>query len=212
MDPTLEAALKDSEIDLVIAKAVAHAECRLRAGRWRGQSASVSSTKALAGGGYTATDFADEAMGQLITGQRSYKVGLNLLDNLKRTINSLIWNHRRRVENSTLFDPGEVSEPDEDPVLQSPDPLAKPDDQALDAERKKHREELYAKLKDHFKDESDLIEILTAMELETTKSGAIADLLGWPVEKVYEAKRKLQKRTKELFGVQNYEELEHKLI
>jgi len=211
MNVDLKAALAAPERLLHLARALEFAELEIRRYIWRGQKSPVAQGKAVNADGRTAEDFVNIALKRMVDGVRQYKPEFDLFQNLKTTIRSLVWSHKKASDRTPLVDQPGGSEID--PMLFVSDPDAPSAHEVLiGEEREAMVQGWFAKLKDSLKDKPDLLTVAEALHEEITDCSQIAILCDCDVDKVYELKRSLKKHTIKLFGAQTIAELERKTM
>ena len=214
MNEQLAEALKDSEgANRAFLNAVIYADQVMRRYPWRGQKVAVSRSKALIADGKTAEDFVSDTFEKLTSGDRAYREDKSLLDNLKSAVESLISSHRKPSKRKNLVD--------YPPVLDEEgrefDPIVRAMDLSTSAEAREEQwsleqqQKCFDSIKTSLDGDPDLQKILEGI-VEGFSPAEIAELNEWKVEKVYELNRKLKKHVHAQFAVQNYEELERKIV
>lgn len=215
INSALKTALSAPGVDAILLRAVEYADWEMRRYSWRGQHANVGLKSALIANGWTAEDFVTEALKRLWGGPRTYREDLDLLSNLKSVVQSLISSHKKASDRRPLVDHAPEVDRDGkeiDPIERAPDTSLKHDHPVVSQEIVRAQDSWHDMLRRSLDGDSDLLNVLEAIANDITKSGEIAELYGWPVEKVYELKRKLKKHAMTIFGVQSYGELEHKTM
>jgi len=214
MNGHLAEALKDSEkANRAFLNAAIYADQVMRRYPWRGQKISISPSKALIADGKTAEDFVSDAIEKLTNGERSYREDRSLLDNLKSAVESLISSHRKPSKRKNLVDhPPLVDDEGEelDPIEQAVD-LATTEKAREEQWSLEEQQKCFENIKASLDGDPDLQKILEGLAEEFSPA-EIAELNDWRVEKVYELNRKLKKHVHAQFDVQNYKELERKIV
>jgi len=215
LNSALKEALSAPGVDAVLLRAVEYADWEMRRYSWRGQHSPVGLKSALVANGWTADEFVAEALKRLWDGPRTYREDRDLLSNLKSVVQSLISSHKKASDRKPLLDHAETLDSDGeelDPIQTAPDQSATHGDVVVSKEILTAQEACHRNLRSSLDGDADLLNVLDAIDNDITKSAEIAELYNWPVEKVYELKRKLKNHAIAIFGVQSYKELEHKTV
>src|SRR5262249_12609084 len=119
---------------------------------------------------------------------------LSLEKNVQRTIESSIWDWKKKADKQPLRDRKkvEVVEGAEfDPFLTAVDEASEKTSEAEKSERLKHQQVLITDCKAAIKDDEELSALFDAYENEFFKPAEVEELTGIPASRVYELKRKL---------------------
>jgi len=215
LNSALKAALSAPGVNAILLRAVEYADWEMRRYSWRGQRAPVGLKSALMANGWTADDFVSEALTRLCDGPRTYREDRDLLNNLKSVVQSLIHAHKKASDRKPLLDHAERADgsgQEADPIDTAPDKSHKYGGAVVSSEIQTAQEACHRNLRSSLDGDADMLNVLDAIDNDITKSADIADLYNWPVEKVYELKRKLKNHAIDIFGVQTYQELEQKTV
>lgn len=215
MHPDLKAALEAPNRKLQLARALEYAELEIRKYIWRGQKSPVSlSDKAVMGDSATAEDFVAEALKRMVHGKRKYEPNVDLFQNLKSIIRSLVNAHKKTSDRNPLVDRGGASDEEEfDPTLLISDLDSTPAHEVLDGkERRAAAKGWREDLRNSLKDKPELLALEDAMFNEYTDCAEIATLCDCTVERIYVLNRALKKHTIAFFGVQTTTELARKTM
>ena len=104
MKQTLAESLKSSDLVRLIPRLEYYASGLLMKMLWRGHRLGTGSKGQLLAAGKSADDFVGDAFEALLEGRRVYDSELDLEKNLKRTIESLIWNWKKKSDRQPLLD------------------------------------------------------------------------------------------------------------
>ena len=180
MKQTLAESLKSSDLVRLIPRLEYYASGLLMKMLWRGHRLGTGSKGQLLA---------------LLEGRRVYDSELDLEKNLKRTIESLIWNWKKKSDRQPLLD--HMSNLSDDGL--EFDPIEAASDQStmeISAVELKERREsqklLLIDFKASIKGDAELTELFDACENGFTKPADIEELTGIPANRIYELKRKLQ--------------------
>lgn len=215
MDPALKAALDRPDIEQVLARAVAHADFRIRRYIWRGFRPTTSAKKnCVCAGDRSADDFVAEALGKLLEGVRAYDPSRDLLENLNSATDSLIWSYKNTSDRSPVADyaisKGEDGRPI-DPITTSKEVGPGTDDSLIFEEIRADQSRAYDNLRASFDGNRDMQAYLDAMREGFFNPRDIADVTHLTAEQVSELRRSAKNHAKLLFGVQNFTELKRKI-
>ena len=195
MKQTLAESLKSSDLVRLIPRLEYYASGLLMKMLWRGHRLGTGSKGQLLAAGKSADDFVGDAFEALLEGRRVYDSELDLEKNLKRTIESLIWNWKKKSDRQPLLD--HMSNLSDDGL--EFDPIEAASDQStmeISAVELKERREsqklLLIDFKASIKGDAELTELFDACENGFTKPADIEELTGIPANRIYELKRKLQ--------------------
>jgi len=215
MDEALQAALAQPDLDKVLLQAVAHADATIRKYIWRGFRPKFSANNEVMVGDMTAQDFSMTALERLLHGVRTYDSGRSLLDNLNSTTDSLIWSAKKSSDRTGIVD--YVEETDEEGHVSNPITEARSDEfTAAEILAQKEiiedQRRCFQTLRASFDGDSDMQSYLDALSVNFHKPADIADLTEMPIERVYELRRKLKNYVAAFYGVQNFAELQRRLL
>jgi hypothetical protein len=216
MDPALNTALGQPDVEDVLLAAVDHADTRIRKFVWRGFKPKASkATSELLAGEMSAKDFVIEALRRLCDGTRNYNQNRSLLENLNSITDSLIWSEKKSSDRTGLKDfsqrPGE---PEElvNPILAAACPKDSPDGAMVNEEIIESQRKSFQMVRASFDGDKPTQDYLDALEQDFHDIDEISELTGIPVDKIYEIRRKLRTHAPCLFGVPDYKELKRKII
>lgn len=194
MTKTLEESLKSADLARLIPSLEYYASGLLMKMIWRGHRLGTGSKGQLLAAGKSADDFVSDAFEALLGGRRAYDSELDLEKNLKRTIESLIWNWKKKSDRRPLLDHQSSFSEDGlefDPIQAASDSRTK-DVSAVELnERHENQERLLTDFKASVKDDAELTELFDACESGFTKPADIEELTGIPANRIYELKRKI---------------------
>ena len=170
-----------------------YADKVLRRYFWRGFRMKVGKDGQLLANGKSADDFVEEAIDALLHGPRNYRFDLTLEQNLQRTIESRIWDWKKKSDRQPLLDRKKANAGDEefDPFAIAVDSKTVGLSAAEREERLKHQKILMADCKASLQGDADLLALFDAYEAGYFKPADIEDLTGIPAGRVSELKRKL---------------------
>ena len=159
---------------------------------WRRLWVRCSPTNKLCVNGKTAEDFVEEAAAKLVKGTRTYRTDLTLEENLKRTIESDIYDHRNKASSSLINDrtAAQAQEKPEDPMDDLPDE-GDPGTVAEKSEQADREKEMLTELMKSVEGDEELTLLLMAYEERKYKPAEIEAATGIRAERVSELKRKL---------------------
>ena len=197
MEQNLEAVFSTPDLENVILRTELYADTIMRRYLWRGLKASFGTNKQLLVNGKSADDFVKEAVQAFFKGKRTYRFDLDLETNLKRTIESRIWDWKKKSDNQPLIDHrGLVSEDGSefDPISNAEDPGPSGATAVELSEQHELQRTFLEEFKIHLKNDSELSELLSALEEGFTKPAEIEELTGIPAARISELKRKLESK------------------
>ncbi len=170
-----------------------YADKVLRRYFWRGFRMKVGKEGQLLANGKSADDFVMEAMDALLNGPREYDYELTLEHNLQRTIESRIWDWKKKSDRQPLLDRKKANAGEEefDPFAIAVDSKTVGLSEAEKEERLKHQKILMADCKASLKGDADLLGLFDAYEAGYFKPADVELLTGIPAGRVSELKRKL---------------------
>lgn len=195
MKQTLEEALKSSDLPRLILRLEYYASGLLMKKLWRGHRLGTGAKGQLLAAGKSADDFVSDAFEAFLNGSRTYDEELGLEMNLKRTIESLISNWKKKSDRRPLLDhKSRISEDgtEFDPIQAASDQSTLEVSAAELNERRQNQERLLTDFKASLKGDAELTELFSACENDFTKPADIEELTGIPAKRIYELKRKLQ--------------------
>jgi DNA-directed RNA polymerase specialized sigma24 family protein len=194
MKQTLEEALKSTDLPWLIPRMEYYANRLLEKKLWRGHRLGTGAKGQLLADGKSADDFVKDAFEALINGRRTYDEQLDLESNVKRTIESLIWNWKKKSDRKPLLDRKTTFEEDGtelDPIGLAADPTTTGISAVEMNELRENQNLLLADFKVSLEGDSELTELLEAYENGFTKPADIEELTGIPAKRVSELKRKI---------------------
>ena len=215
MDPALNKALSQADVDEVLLRAVSHADATMRKYIWRGFRPSRTNQTKLMVGDKTADDFVSEALKRFCDGTRKYDSSKCLLDNLNSVIDSLIWSDKKSSDRSGIIDyVDETSEKGSpsDPISTAAATDLSAGEKVVRDETLKVQRECVKMVKASFDGDKEMQDYLEALSEGYSKPADIAELTDIPIEKIYELRRKLTKYAPTFFGVENYQDLARKIL
>lgn len=211
MDPALTTALAQPDFDRVMLLSVSHADVRMRKYIWRGFRPKASPLNELMVDGKTAKDFVNEALRRLCDGTRTYNPDKGLLDNLNSVTDSLISSAKKTSDRTGIVDFQAESSEDaslSDPISTAISVEQPADTKLLTDEILTDQQKCFQMLRASFDGDNEMQEYLDALSAHYFDPAEISVLIGIPVTKIYELRRKLKKYAPRFFGVRNYKELE----
>lgn len=164
--------------------------------RWRGDFRVYhSNNRWVLANGKGADEFVLEAIEKLLTGQRTYRTDLDPETNLKRIIESDVWNWLKKSKHQPLQDHTgvDVAGEEYDPVENAVDDR-NPDNPVLEQELRQRQQQLMNGLEIFVSDDEDLALLLMAYQDQKYKTSEIAPIIGVPAARVSELKRKLSQK------------------
>lgn len=172
-----------------------YADSRIRRCAWRGVPVQATAEHSLSVEGLSASDFVQEALDRLLNNRRRYNFDVDLEQNLRGVIKSLVWNLNKSslISQVTELRPSD-SAPDDDPLDTLPGKNASPSDLALRAEAIKHQRERLDAFEQSIADDPDLLKIFGGLKQEETTPRNLEKLTGIPAARISELKRKLRRR------------------
>lgn len=170
-----------------------YADTVLRRYLWRGFRVRVGEEGQLLANGKSADDFLMEAMDALLNGPRGYDYDLTLEHNLQRTIESRIWDWKKKSDRQPLLDrkKADAGNAEFDPFAIAADSTTLGMCSAEKEERLKHQKTLIADCEASLKGDADLLALFDAYKSGFYKPAEIEELTGIPAGRVSELKRKL---------------------
>ncbi len=195
MKQTLEESLKSSDLAQMVPRLEYYASGLLMLYVWRGHRLGTGSKGQLLAAGKSADDFVSDAFEAFLNGRRTYDEELDLERNLKRTIESLISNWKKKSDRQPLLDHNAGMSEDGiafDPIQAASDPFTGDYSVAELNERRENQNHLLSDFKASLMDDEELSNLFDACENDFTKPAEIEELTGIPAKRIYELKRKLQ--------------------
>ncbi len=194
MKQTLEEAFQSSDLPRLTPRMEYYANRLLEKKLWRGHRLGTGAKGQLLADGKSADDFVKDAFEALIKGRRTYDEQLDLETNLKRTIESLIWNWKKKSDRKPLLDHKTTVGEDGtefDPIGLAADSTTTGISAAELNELRENQNRLLADFKVSLEGDPELTELLEAYENGFTKPADIEELTGIPAKRVSELKRKI---------------------
>lgn len=194
MKQTLEESLKSADLKRLIPSLEYYASGLLMKKLWRGHRLGTGSKGQLLAAGKSADDFVSDAFEALFEGRRVYDSELDLEKNLKRTIESLVWNWKKKSDRQPLLDhKSGFSDAglEFDPIQAASDPRTTKISAVELNERRENQEQLLKDFKVSLNGDPELMELFDACESGFTKPADIEELTGIPATRIYELKRKI---------------------
>lgn len=168
---------------------------------WRGRALKRKEDEIPCIDGKGPEDLLGDALTKLLSGERTYDPTQSFEVNLKRAVESLIWNHVKKVARVPIRVLEESFDGSSDPVEAVPDPTPlSPSEEDL----KKAEADWIKEVKQSLDGDKEMLDLIACLELDIYKSSEISQTIDLPVEKVYELKRSLAKHVRTLFGVPNF--------
>jgi hypothetical protein len=194
MDQRLYDLLADADWKVLTPKLENYADSVLHRYLWRGFRLGIGARGQLLAAGKSADDFVMEAIDALLNGPRKYNFELSLEKNLQRTIESTIWNWKKKADRQSLVDHEEIISDDGikfDPIETAVDPTTTKISEVQRLERSTHQKLLLDEFEASMNENQDLSNLIDAYKSGFTKPADIEQLTGIPAVRVYELKRKL---------------------
>jgi hypothetical protein len=194
MDQRLYDLLENADWTVLTPKLENYADSVLRRYLWRGFRLGFGSRGQLLAAGKSADDFVMEAINALLHGPREYNFELSLERNLQRTIESSIWNWKKRADRQSLVDHEEIISDDGikfDPIETAVDPRTTNASEVQKLERRTHQKLLLDDFEASLKEDQELSNLIEAYKSGFTKPADIEQLTAIPAARVSELKRKL---------------------
>lgn len=214
MDTSLNTALAQSNIEVILLAAVVHADNAMRRYVWRGFKPKVGPGKQLVVDGKSADDFVQEALAKLCDGTRKYDASRSLLENLNSVVDSLISSAKKSSDRKGLVDHGSELGHENvsvDPVSTAPAATPTAEEHVLSDEILMAQRECFKLVKASFDGDKETQEYLEALSEGYFDVSEIETLTGIPAARIYEIRRKLKNYVPGFFGVENYQELNQKI-
>lgn len=197
MEQNLETVFSTPDLEAIILQAELYADTIMRRYIWRGLKARFGADKQLLVNGKSADDFVKEAVQAILSEKRAYRYDLNLAANLKRTIESRIWDWKKKSDKLPLVDHCGLTSKNGtefDPLSNAVDPGSSGAIAVEQSEQYELQRIFFEDFKTHLKDDHDLTELLSAYEAEIFKPAEIEELTGIPAIRISELKRKLESK------------------
>lgn len=194
MDQRLYDFLANADWKVLTPKLENYADSVLLRYLWRGFRLGIGLRGQLLAAGKSADDFVMEAINALLNGPREYNFELSLERNLQRTIESNIWNWKKRSDRQSLVDHEEIISDDGikfDPIETAVDPRTTSASEVQKLERRTHQKLLLDDFEASIKEDQELANLIEAYKSGFTKPADIEQLTGIPGARVSELKRKL---------------------
>lgn len=172
-----------------------YADIVMRRYIWRGLRVSASWQARLLVDGKSADDFVKEAVHALLFGDRTYDYGLSLEQNIRRTIESSIWNWKKKSDRRPLLDhaSADAGDTDEfDPIEAAADPGTARSTAAEKNERQEAQRKVLEDFRATLQGDDELRELFESFESGYHKPAEIEELTTIPAARVYELKRKVE--------------------
>jgi len=194
MKQTFEEALKSADLSQLVLRLEYYASGLMMRKLWRGHRLGSGAKGQLLAAGKSADDFVSDAFEALFEGRRTYDTDFDLEKNLKRTIESLIWNWFKKSKRQPLLDHKTSFTEDGsefDPVELASDPKTAEISDAEINERRESQRQFLAEFKLSLNTDDELLALFDALENDFTKPADIEELTGISAKRIYELKRKL---------------------
>jgi hypothetical protein len=209
MDPALDAAFSQPDLEATLARAVAHADITIRKYMWRGFRPKYGSNKQILAGSKSADDFVSEAIARLLDGKRSYDASKTLIENINSITDSLIWSAKKSSDRSGVVDYVEKSTEEgslSDPISRAPSTDLTPTEKLVSKELCEDQHRCFESLRASFNGDNEMREYLEALSQGFFKPAEIREVTGIEIERIYELRRKLIAYAPKFFGVQSFED------
>jgi len=214
MNPALSAALMQPGYRDTFARAVLHADTRIRRYIWRGYRPKCTGSNEVMVGDKTAKDFVSEALMRLMDGRRTFDPSRSLLENLNSVTDSLISAEKKRSDRSGIVDYTEETDEDgnpTDPISIAAEEIAlTPDEKLRGDELREDQRRCVEAIKASFNGDEEMQAYLEALSAGFKRS-EISEIMEIPAANVDELRRKLAKYAPKFFGVTSFEELQRRL-
>lgn len=171
-----------------------YADSRIRRCAWRGVPVQVAAEHSVSVESLSASDFVQEAVDRLLNNRRQYNFDVNLEQNLRGIIRSLVWNLNKSSLRSQMTELPQSDSVDGDPLDALAGPERSPADAALRAEAIKHQRERLDAFEQSIADDPNLLAIFRGLKKEETTPRSLEKLTGIPAARVSELKRQLRRR------------------
>jgi DNA-directed RNA polymerase specialized sigma24 family protein len=210
INPAVLAAFRQPGWNETFARAVLHADTKIRKYIWRGFRPKAGSGREITVGDKSAADFVQESVAKLLDGTRRYDSSRTLLENLNSVADSLIWSAKKASDRAGVVDHADTKNAD-DPISQAEDP------ELTVAEKLKHSELLddqkkcFKQIRASFDGDKPMQEYLDALASGIFKRAEISEVTGLNVDIISELRRKLAKYAPKFFGVKNFDEFQRLL-
>lgn len=197
MEQNLEDVFSTPDLEKVIFRMELYADTIMRRYLWRGLKARFDPNEQILVNGKSADDFVIEAVQAFLKGKRTYRFDLDLETNLKRTIESRIWDWKKKSDNQPLIDHRRLVSEDGsefDPMSNAEDHVPSGATTVELSEQRELQRKFFEDFKDHLKGDHDLTELLSAYEAEIIKPAEIEQVTGITAARISELKRKLESK------------------
>jgi hypothetical protein len=194
MDQELVEVLQNADWKRLTLLIEGYADNVLRRYLWRGLRVTVGPKGQLLAAGKSADDFVMEAMDALLKGTRQYDYELSLEHNLRRTIESAIWNWKKKSDRQPLLDHRPILSEDGkefDPITAATDPRSAGASEVEKNERRGHLKLLFEEFEASLQNDTELSLLFDAYKSGFEKPAEIEELTNIPAARIYELKRKL---------------------
>jgi len=216
MNEDLARQLDRPDFQDVYIKVLHFADIRMRRYFWRGKRASsLGANCELLVDGKGAADFVQDALTRLCDGSRKYNAERTLEENLKSTVDSIIWSHKKASDRKPILDVDPIRMEDGQEIeliQQAPDPATKEGEEVVKQEILRDEEAAFRIFRNSLDGDDELTALADAYAAEFFVTGEIAELTGIPAERVSELKRKLTLLATRFFGVKNFHDLNKKIL
>jgi DNA-directed RNA polymerase specialized sigma24 family protein len=202
MHPDLESALEQRDFEDIYLRVALHSYNVYCGYFWRGRSLKRKEHEIPCIDGKGPDDLLGDALAKLLSGERTYDPRQSFEINLKRAVESLIWNHVKKVARVPIRVLEDSVDGSPYPVESIPDSVSlSPSDEDL----KRAEADWIKEIKRSLDGDNEMLDLIACLELDIYKSSEISQTIDLPVEKVYELKRSLAIHVRTLFGVPNFE-------
>lgn len=215
MDQHLAERLQGPEFEGVYVRVLHFADVQMRRYIWRGKKATVGGNGELIVDGFSANDFAQEALRRLCDGIRKYDANRSLEDNLKSVVESLIWSHKKASDRKPIIEVDPVDNAESsglDLIESAADPKTTAKDEVVENEIRRDEQAAFKMFRNSLDGDSDLTAIAEAYSAGFFTPREISELTGIAPDRISELKRKLRTRAMAFFGVEGFKDFNNKLL
>jgi hypothetical protein len=201
MNPAVIALFASTDWAIVGPSVILFADESIRRYRWAGLRVTRSARNEASINGMGAEDFLNFAIEKLVRGVRAYRQDMSVEQNLRRTIESDIFNFHKKAGRLPLAQRTleNVLAGDPDPVEEAMD-TSLPSNPAEAAETIMRQRALLGEFVESLADDEELTWLVLAFEEQMYKSSEVEQATGIPAARVSELKRKLARRADKFFN------------
>jgi DNA-directed RNA polymerase specialized sigma24 family protein len=172
-----------------------YADSLIRRCAWRGLPVQAIAQTKVSVESFGADDFMQEAIDRLLAGRRKYNHGVDLEQNLRSIIRSMIWSLNKSSNRAGIV---ELSTPSDDegadPIDSLPSPTVSPSASAIAVEKTEHQRRMLNEFEASIAGETELLTVFTALKEEDHTPRSLEKLTAIPAARASELKRQLRRR------------------